>query len=390
LNSLILIPTLAFVALHFVKIHPLRGGLRRAIAVWAVLFVAAALILAHFPAALFYPKNEALQSMQSELYRLAVKPLKKDEVVVLIQGSSAVAACVKPRLLERLLREKNLPARVFVLSVAGSNHFERLELLRQWLAQLTPAQAQAFRKARVVLLREVLLSYDENPLNGFVENAFGDRSIAYTTPANAIPMLRTAWAESRADDSSDAPAPTLAPLIVGHLLFNVFRVGTIPSVQVAKAAYSNHGAAAAARQTTAPRAAAFDYAGAVGEYREQMARTKAAKPIPTAFSWQPIHDRELLRVTGGEVDAVGYLTTPHISPNPRRYEKKHLDALDVGTVRFDGGSDAVLALLDQPQYWRDHVHLTPAGGEVYTRWLADQLAAAWPQISGETVPKKSD
>lgn len=398
-NFLVLIPVLAYVALHFVKIRPAPGGLWPAIAVWAAMFAGAAIVLSHPPATLFYPKNGALQEMQSELYRLADKPLKKGDVVLVIQGSSAVSACVKGRVLERLLRDRKLPVRVFLLSVPGSNHFERLELLREWLAELPPAQAAAFRAAHVVLLSEILYVYDLNPLSGFLENAFGDRSIAYTTPANVVAMLETAWQTSRAKDFEDRAPASLMPVIAEHYLFNVFRVGTISTVETATASYSNHGAAPAPRPSknaASPpkppsRPEGFDYASAVRDFRAQMAEGKGAKALRD-FPWQSIHEQERFRIASGYVDAFGYLATPHIVTIPRKYEQRILGEFGGGAIRFDGGDDAVLALLDKAEYWRDQVHLTPAGAEIFTRWLADEIAAAWPQISGKTsssLPDKS-
>jgi hypothetical protein len=390
---LIFIPVLAFVALHFVKIRPGHGGLKRAVVLWAALFICTAMVLSRFPAATFYPRNEALQRIQGELQRLEKRPLKKDEVVILIQGSSAVASCVKPALLERLLREQNLPARVFLLSEPGSNHFERIELLRQWFSQLTPAQTASMRAARIVLLNEILFSYDKNPLNGFVENAFGERSIAYTSPANAWPMAVTAWQQTHSQDPDDVPSPEILPLIAGHFLFNVFRVGSIPSVPAPEQKYSNRGAvpppaprneaspAAPAAQavTDAPREKSFDYGTAISEFR---ATDTKARPGKWNFPWQEIHDRESARVAAtGAVDFTAWLTTPHLGPNPRRYTVTRLETLD-DTLRFDGGSDDVLTLLDKPEYWRDQVHVTQAGGKIFTEWLAAQIAAAWPEISG--------
>ncbi|MGH8045985.1 MAG: hypothetical protein ACREKL_01955 [Chthoniobacterales bacterium] len=392
LNFLILIPTLAFIALHFVKIRPGHGGLKRALVVWIVLFVGTALVLSRFPEAPFYPQNEALGTVRKELEKLAKKPLKKGEVVLLIQGSSAVAACVKPGLLERLLRENNLPARVFLISESGSNHFERIEMFRQWLKQLTPAQAADLRAARVVLLREVLYSYDKNPLSGFVENAFGDRSIAYASPANAWPMMVTAWRRLHASDPDDAPPPEILPLIASQLLFNVFRVGTIHAVEVFRGEYSNRGPGvsrgttaipavtmpAASAAPAAPQPEGFDYAAAMAEVRASKIKGRTDK---WDFPWQEIHNREILELAAGTVDDFAYLVPPHLSATPRHYEEYRLGQLDE-FLCIDGGADSALAQLEKSEYWRDRAHLTPEGGRVFTTWLAAQITAAWPEISG--------
>ena len=247
-------------------------------------------------------------------------------------------------------------ARRVQLSTPGSNHFERLAVLREWLVRLAPEQAATLRRARAVLLREILHAYDSKPLTGFVENAFSDRSIAYTTPANLIPMLRTSWLAGRAPDSRTE----LLPLISAHFLFNVFRVGTIPMVRIEKPDYSNRGASPA-----------------------ENPRAKQGKAFSPPYPWTEIYDRELNAVAIGPIDQIAWLVPPQLGAFPRKYARGFLRDLGPKTLGIDGSSEAALARLDGKEFWKDRVHVTTKGEEAFTAWLAEEIAAQWPRFAGE-------
>ena len=395
MNYLILVPVIFYLSLSFVRIGE-KGKLRNALLVWGILGIVALCALNMIPLSVSYRENEALQALDKELDRLRKKPIERNEVVFLIQGSSASAACIKPRLLEKLLRDQKIQARVIMLFTAGSNQFERIELLRQFQKQLTREQLEALHRSKVILMREVLYAYEQNPLSGYAENAFGERSIAYSTHQNFTAILRTIWERARNPPTLD-DQPGSLPVVAAQFLFNLFRVGTIRSVETDKIRYSHRGPGPVADLATKepslgiesiPQAERPDlrhskhesYQDNITEFRAEMNDPARLKPI-LDFPWRKFYLQALLAESAGLVDVTVFFTTPHIGASPRNYEAHILRELLPNVVRFDGGSDTVLLLLNNARNWKDRVHLTPTGGEIYTNWLASQMVSAWPRLS---------
>ncbi|HEY8900470.1 MAG TPA: hypothetical protein VIM61_08655 [Chthoniobacterales bacterium] len=365
MDWLVAVPVLAYAAVSLVRARAGRGGIWPAVALWGVLAIAATVLFARLPALAFYPGNDALRRMVGESSRLRANGLKKTDVILLIEGSSAVTADVKPAELERRLRERGLPARVVQISSGGSNHFERVAMLREFLRTLNSDEAKVFRKARVFLLAEVLYVYDFLPLHGFAENAFSARSVGYATPRNFLPMLRAIWAKGSRDDPA---ALALAPLVTEHVLFHAFRVGTFPLVAVPVQTYSANGTGD--RDASAP-------ANRGGKRRALSDSTQLPYP------WWHASREALEDAVDGWVDAAGYLAPPARADLEPLYQAKFAAALPADTLQISGVEARPLL---GPEQWRDAAHLNARGADTFTAWLAARIAADWPRISGE--PKK--
>jgi len=112
--------------------------------------------------------------------------------------------------------------------------------------------------------------------------------------------------------------------------------------------------------------------GTAEEFRG-LGRIAARLGAPSGARKAPWIDRlrtpRLKRLYGGLVDRIEHYAVPAPYPAYASYAR-HFCAAHRTTVCIDYADPALLAALDDRQFWGDRGHLSRKGAELYTRWLA--------------------
>lgn len=291
-----------------------------------------------------------------ETIRHNVRKPKKN--LLIVGGGSYVAYGLDPNELEDRLRRRGYEAEVVHLAEPGANHFERRQLYRDLLDHPSSRLRDTPDGTRVVLLEEVQLQYDTEPVVQIGRNLGTARLSYYMTPRAAREAL---WALHFGGGKDQEAVDYLEWKVVRHALVRTFNVGAVDRLTRLERVK--------ARDGFVPfRAAPFKFKG-VG-----AARAATTGPLPEfeyPWLWE-IREPGIEWAFDGHLDQWVYFAVP---PTNARYVKhsrvfcqktdKHCVPLDDPEL-YDG--------LKGRKFWHDGGHLSKAGARVFTRWLADELA----------------
>jgi len=263
---------------------------------------------------------------------------------------------VDAKLLERELARLGYAVRTVRLAVPASNHFERYELQRDLLTELGPTPHPG---QRWIMLAEVQLNYDIQPLAQFHGNRDTTRALHYLTPSNTFYAF-----SAHRDPSLDPPyfEGSWRWDVLRHTLINGFNVGVTDRVMPLDDVRAESGSLPRSRE----------------RYRGRLDLKPLTDEIvyPTPDRKSPpwlkrIRERRLLRLWGSRLDELVYFALP----STQLEQLKHTRAFCNSTRRtciapLDVG---LLDELDSRKSWLDAGHLSPKGAREYTLWLAARL-----------------
>lgn len=297
----------------------------------------------------------------SSVERYAVRELAgaKEPNVVVIDGGSYVLNGVDVGVVKSELEVLGYAARVVRLAAGAANHFERYRM-QQGIVQRLPRKPNADQ--RWFYLAEVQAGYDQMPLAQLDNNLDTWRAIQYCSPANS-------WQAARALATPGVTAPFGGawrwPLLRQTLL-NAFSAGALER-------YVPEADVELSSGVVSPRPPSkFRFRGLRSLLRATAAASDPASV--TVLPWlRDIRDRRSKRLWQPFGTELIYFGVPSTSVDQLEYVRGFCQA--IGSKCISPADQALLSQLDDARLWRDPSHMTTPGAEIYSRWLARQLAA---------------
>ncbi|MGY1425768.1 hypothetical protein [Lysobacter sp. A289] len=281
---------------------------------------------------------------------------------VILDGGSYTARGVDDASLEKRLSKKiGAPIQVLTLALPGGNQLERWSVLQNGLALLNEGERDAFLASRKILLLEIHAQYDRYPLVQLTRNRHTDRAYAYLGPRVALEASRLDYGSM----DSKATAQQWVDVAV-HAAINAFDVGSATRVVEASTVEPGGG-----YDPLTKAARGFRYGG-------MKPVLKSLKKAPLDTHALPLANIERRRARIEALVAGGSMSTMYFSvPTPRVFDLQYARAFCknfAGSVCVDHSHWGLLHRLDSKQFWYDNGHMQQRGAEIYTRWLARQLA----------------
>ena len=283
---------------------------------------------------------------------------------VLIDGGSYTARGVDDQLLERgLSGSLKRKVKVLALSLPGGNHYERWSVLRNGLALLDADTRHRFEQSRITLLLEIHSSYDHYPLAQLRKNKYSDRAFAYLQPGVALAAALADHGPMRQELRRKMWVDVLS-----HGATNAFNVGAfhrfVPSSEVEPGS---------GYQALLKPARGYRYRGmrkAAAAFRERSAN------FPAGFPEKNIEARRRriykLLAARRPVRTI-YYSTPSLNGGDLLYSYAFCRRFTQYAC-IDHAKWQLLKRLDSKDMWYDNVHMQRRGAELYSAWLARQLA----------------
>ncbi len=366
-DLLVVIPTLALLALAFVKPGPQTPRVGVAAIVCVAIFSAFLELRAILPDSMLWPTSEVARRVNWLHDHLRKSKDWDLHPVIIMAGSSATNYGVDTDLLERLLRERGLPATVLSFCMPGANHLERLYMIESFLTGLTAQEQNQFAQANVIFLGEIFDAYDRNPLYRIEKEASTERAVMFLNPKNAW----ESWSAYRVllNENSNLPDWSMAWLLGEHALMNRFAVGSYSSMRIPKSK----------KRKTAPF---FPLEGAKSTFRyeEAVATLEKFEGIapkqnglsPTHPQWDAVfsYTRERL---ASVVDHYGFYALPTLEPSRAKYVRAFRQSKPDGTFVLRSATPQEIKSLLNSGFWFDGVHPTGIGAEKFTSLLAVEL-----------------
>ncbi len=275
--------------------------------------------------------------------------------VLLIDGGSLAQKGVDGPLLERELRRLGYSVRTVRLALSAANHFERYELYRDLLARLPHRR---YPDQRWVMLAELCVQYDLQPLAQFHGNRDTTRALHYLTPDNALQAL-SAQRDPQLDRPSEGPWRWD---LARQVSINAFNVGVTDRLKSLEEMEAERGGVPGSRERLRKN---FDVEPLLEEIRHPT-------PDPASPAWlKRIRERRLLRLWGDRLDELVYFGTP----STRVEQLKHVRGVCKNTRRkcLAPTDKKLYRKLDSRKFWLDEAHLNRKGARLYTLWLAARL-----------------
>ena len=370
MDILVLIPVAALVLVSSVKYSGNR------IPVWpCILAVAGVLALflclrANIPDEQVFINSDAARKVRAQVRDLQKKPKWWEKDILIIEGSSITAFGIDNREVEAALAAQGWDPVVLQLSISGANHFERTFMIGAFFRNLSPADRNQIRNARVVLLKEVFDTYDNNPLSLFDKDEYQERAKVYMNPSNALQVLR-AFAASLPEEipllERVSSLSHYGRLIGERLLMNRFCAGALSDMN--PDVWKKRTQAFHALSGTKP---GFDY--------DTMVKSSARIPgTEQSLPWSSLppgwlacfHYEKL--ILGGDIDAVAFFAMPTLEPQRAVYQRRFSRSLPEGAIMIGPPSSDQLQPFLQKEYWFDGVHPTGLGAAKFSRWFAGEL-----------------
>jgi hypothetical protein len=299
-------------------------------------------------------------SLPSRVIRYAAKELElaQEPNVLVVDGGSYVVRAVDTEVLEATLSELGYRVRAIRFAAGAANHFERYHMQ---LHALRRSQREPDPRQRWIYLTEAQLGYDREPLAQFEENQDTYRAYQYLWPENG-------WYAARAVSQPDSTPP-----LSGAWRWPLFRHALINA--------TNTGAF----QRLAPEAAVGVHDGLVSEERQRRFKFSGMEPVLEAArqrrakarvpSWlSQVREPRSRALWQPRLDELVYFGVPTTKPAQMTYVRAFCRSTRAKClVPSDEG---LLGQLDRRAAWRDATHLSRAGAQVYSAWLARALAEA--------------
>jgi hypothetical protein len=298
-----------------------------------------------------------VDAFPSSVLRYAAAELRgaQEPNVVVIEGGSYVLNGVDANIVQSELGRLGYRARVVRVAVGGANHFERYRL-QEGIVQRLGGLANA--RQRWIYLAEVQAGYDRIPLNQFDQNQDSDRLYHYTTVDNS-------WNAWRAARSTGVDSPMHGHYrwaLLRHTLVNAFSAGATSRYAPESSIELGGGNVSDARPKPL-------------EFRGLDAQVRLAKRTdaePRMLPWlREVREPRIRRLWRGYLTDFVYFGLPTTSGVQLEYVRSFCAATRLPCITPDAG---VIGDLNDRKHWRDHAHLRKSGAEIYSRWLAQQLA----------------
>lgn len=298
-------------------------------------------------------------STASRRARYALTEIRKTKArnVLLLDGGSFPVCGVDEKLLEKELAALGYSADVVHMAIGGGNHFEREAMYERIVKRLGASKRR--NNQNWLYLAEVQQMYDSQPLSQFDKNAESDRVYEYLTPATFWHGLRAL--KARHIQRPKEPWATRYELF-SHMLVNAFNVGIVSRLIPPSKIEGRSGS------DSRPKKLKSKFSGMGRAIYWARARAK----VP---GWLfNVRERRELSIWDGYVDKLVYYglpsslptQVPHITAFCRKTRRPCIAPLDY----------QLLGQLNKAQYWQNFSHLSEAGAEIYTRWLAKKLVAS--------------
>lgn len=346
-----------------VAVSLVRPGLRAKLWVFVAAMVLAPLLLTQAASAVLerpggiFPESLNEQLLRSVTPVLASVADDPGRVVIVIEGASWSSRGIDGARLEMRLREQGIDADVVQVTLPAANHFERDYLLRTLSQSLESDQLDRLSDTKLMLLREISQDYLENPIAQVERNLYTDRVYAYAAPGRA-------WRMSRAARAANQLEPTLALQIGQHAAFNWLRIGEVSRLETP---YAD-----ATRAGYWPLDTTEDdmHTRGISDILEFLDTT----PVP---SFDPPAAIDVLERVGDDgyglpIDATVFYEMPNLSVRRSEYARWFASQSSSPTLAIE--DTELYRRLDDVDLWYDTGHLRREGAEIFTDWLALQLA----------------
>lgn len=372
---LIFIPILAMLLLEFVVPGKKRISIKTFFIVFGLVFLLFLGIRTSVPSGSIYPEGEAISRVRGEVSYLLHKKDWQKKPVFILEGSSATAFGVNGRLLEKFLLEKGIDVTVLQLSLSGASHFERLFMLRLFLEELGKTQSKQLQKAPGILFSEVFDAYDQNLLYLFSKEAYTQRTMTWMTPS-------IAWNAWKSRSLNNQGSEVSSWMLLEHLFLNQFSVGQYSSMLPLNYQKKMDGFFPLSGTKKG-----FDYKKVRGDFKQNATVQEISSQL-LSKAWKIYYDL-LYQDLSGVLQGLVFYALPTLEVSRRSYQYAFAAHLPPQTIILGPASLENMKVFLEERYWYDGVHPQGKGAVVMTQWLADQIAAKWPQIKSSHWNLKS-
>lgn len=365
---LIFLPILALVFLSWAPAPNENPRLRRLVLPVVAIAILWVFAISQIPYRWKYPTRSSplVAQLAVDHFRSTIKTGRP---IVLLEGSSLTTYGVNGEMIEHLLGEHGIPTTVLQLSSPGANHYERLKMISEFLNSLSDDEREKLKASRVLLLREVLREYDENPMK-YLEGDKLERNVHYAD----IPMFARMWRTG--NHRNDAAA--FHWNLIKCTVLNAFGVALLPGGEILTPAVQP--SPYKGIDWGIPKT--FDFEAAWNEFAagyvrgDRIARLEEGVPFD---AWTSANE-ELQKVVEPYVDKVGYFATPVLAADEIRYQKAFLDALSKEHPKLGPAAPGLYQFLDKRNLWYDPKHPTLPGSVLVTMWLEALIADQWSTL----------
>jgi hypothetical protein len=320
------------------------------------------------PLKLSFPDAATTRVVQFGSDRLKQDDRSLGQYVFVIEGSSPTSRAIDGEQLEAQLSSAGIAASVIQIALDGSNHVERLQILREFVQGLGAREIEQLKRSRVIFCREVEYYYDRDPFNKVESNAFTDRTLSYVNLQNLPEIIR--WFGLNSHWIGLIRKRDLVGSIVAMEAFNLFRVGYLARIQTGGSLPPQNGFVP--RQTRSPD---FNPSGPLPlNFPSEPSKTDL-KIYHSTTAWVASRDAEYERLFEKVGATPCFFTVTSWSAPMYRYNlwfsqsPKHQPF-------FNGDTEALRKSLADPGLWADELHLKPAGALIFTQAFANYFIDA--------------
>ncbi len=339
-----------------------RISLASALVTFSFFFMVGTLSMGPLFRSLGYVDNTAPEGLIAENLTLLRQDLPTANII-LIEGGSYTSRGLNRKLLQKILISEGYSATVVQFSMPGANHLERYHVLRRFISELSKEEKSTISESNLIIMNEIQLGYDINPLAGFERNEFSDRTYAYLFPRNAL----LAW-KVLSENKTSASNGISFRVLLNHSIVNVFNIGLIRRV-VHSAGLKRVDGFQPLEATNkkyiftglAERAIFFKKKPSLPFYSHKWLTLFREKNFYSLF--ESMEAKHFIFFSVACVHSSYQQYANSFCVHAHADKKKCLDATD----------PSLLYALDQSELWHDGGHLTRKGSDVYTNWFAGRL-----------------
>jgi hypothetical protein len=299
--------------------------------------------------------------------------LKQDErslgqYVFVIEGSSPTSRAIDGDELEMQLRSAGISASVIQIALDGANHVERLQILREFVRELSATEIERLKRSHVILCREVEYYYDRDPFNKVESNAFTDRTLSYINLQNLPEII--GWFGLNSHWIGLIRKRDLVGSMIAMEAFNLFRVGYLERIQTGGSLPPQNGFIP--RETRSPD---FNPSGPLPlNFPSDPSKTDL-KIYHSTTAWVASRDAEYEKLLEKVGATPCFFSVTSWSSPMYRYNL-WLSQSPKHQPFFNGDTEALRKSLADPGLWADELHLKPAGARIFTQAFANYFIDA--------------
>lgn len=287
--------------------------------------------------------------------------------LILIDGGSYPTRGLNYKLLKKLLDDKGCSVEILQFTIAGGNHFERFHYIKNFFDDLTHRDLMYFEKSNFIVMLEVNLGYDMQPLAQFNANKFTIRTIEYSTLSNVIAEWDTLYLSDK-NITIDVSKRDL----LSHAFLNYFNIGLLSRIDL----FGNLRPVSGYRPINKVKKG-YKFNG----FENIIKDLRRISPSNRSFGWvSKTKERRLKDVLSPYADTYLYYSVPSLVLLDLEYQRSFCNQLS-STLFINPLDFTLLRELNKSEYWYNNSHLSEKGSEIYTKWLAQQL------IDSETLKR---